>query len=227
MGKKIVLSPSNMDSYRTCPLRFYGQSIVKDLPWKASASKLRGTQIHADIEKCLKRGWDESIAWDSTIDTGYAHDMVQTVRSAVKSGSKLYVEHEMSIDKHGLPTGWWSETALLRAKADAVVVGDGVARVIDIKTGRRWDSDDFQLRIECLLIHLLYAIPVVRYEYWYVDQSETWDGQIDFRRGLDPVHDIYDTMREMLQSMRDNDFPAKRNKFCRWCDYNNTEKCHA
>ena len=41
-----VFSPSNMSTYRTCPRRFEGQSITKEIVWKASAQKSRGTLVH-------------------------------------------------------------------------------------------------------------------------------------------------------------------------------------
>lgn len=67
--------------------------------------------------------------------------------------------------------------------------------------------------------------PVVRYEYWYVDEGECVDGVIDFRNGLAPVKDLYDTMREMGRAIKNNDFPATANKFCKWCDFYQTKDC--
>lgn len=224
----LVLSPSNMSSYLQCPLRFYAQSISKEIKWKPSKSKLRGTKVHGDIEKCVRLGWQHDIVWDTEIDLYYAQDRIDMANRLRQSGYKVLVEHEMAINKMGVSCGWWDETALLRAKADIVLVPPSLPNtlyVIDIKTGRKWDEDDFQLRIECLLAHLIYRVPVVTYEYWYVDDGQTVDGTIDFTNGLMPVTDIYDTMRQMLQDIKNNDFRPTRNKFCKWCDFYNTEKC--
>lgn len=226
----IVLSPSNMSTYRSCPLRFCGQSVTKDIKWKASEQKSRGSVVHNNVQKCLKEGWIDTLPWDSKIDMGYTRDVVRSVRGCMADGWELHIEYPMCVTSKGESTDWWGDDAALRARADAVLMpppnsDKGVPLVVDIKTGKKWDSDDFQLRLECLLIHVLFKEPVVKYEYWYVDQGETSDGIIDFRNGLTPVKDIIDLMADMRKAMASGHYPATPNKFCRWCDYYKTEKC--
>ena len=225
----LVLSPSNMNTYRDCPLRFYGQSLAKDIPYRASTSKARGMTVHSDIEKCMRLGWQDDISWDSTINLTYARSKVQEAY-AMRATHDLFVEHELAINKAGNKCGWWDEDGLLRAKADAIMLPRAncpqpVARLIDIKTGKKWDDDDFQLRVEALLAHIIYQVPIVHYEYWYVDTGQTVWGDINFAEGLTPVQDIYDLMHDMLQSIKMQYFPRQPNKFCKWCAYYKTEKC--
>lgn len=226
----LVLSPSNMSTYRDCPLRFAGSSIYKDIPYRASASKARGMTVHSDIEKCMRLGWQDNISWDSTINTTYARKMVQEVQDRKRATHDLFIEHELAINKAGNKCGWWDEDGLLRAKADAIMLPrpncpQPVAWLIDIKTGKKWDDDDFQLRVEALLAHIIYQVPIVHYEYWYVDTGQTVWGDINFAEGLTPVQDIYDLMHDMLQSIKMQYFPRQPNKFCKWCAYYKTEKC--
>lgn len=223
-----VFSPSNMQSFRDCPLRFWGQSISKEIKWKASQQKSRGQVLHSNIQKCLLQGWQDAISWDAQVDVDYVRNRVAEVRAALASGASCYIEHELVVTKRGGKTGWWDVDAVLRARADAFVIPPDAASpavLIDIKSGKKWDSDDFQLRVECFLAHLLYSRPVVRYEYWYADIGETVDGLIDFRNGLAPVQDILDCMQTMGLAIKNNHFPPTSNKFCRWCDFNNTPKC--
>ena len=65
----------------------------------------------------------------------------------------------------------------------------------------------------------------MRYAYWYVDSGEEVDGIIDFRNGLAPVQDVLELLGTMEQALKNNHFPPTANKFCRWCDFNNTPKC--
>ena len=44
-------------------------------------------------------------------------------------------------------------------------------------------------------------------------------------RGLLPVQDVVDTMRDMKTAIRDNCFFPVRNKFCRFCDFNGKTEC--
>lgn len=222
----LVFSPSSLSTFKTCPLRFCGQSIVKDISWSPSKQKSRGTVMHTEMEKALRLGWQDVNKFDNDVDMAYVRQVVSEVQKHIANGYKLYVEHEMCITKKGIPVDWWNRDGYLRAKADVLLLhSDKPAIVGDIKTGRKWDDEDMQLRIECLLAHIIYKKPVVQYAYWYIDQGETVDGIIDFRNGLAPVQDIFDLMNEAGLAIRNGYYPAQRNKFCKWCSYNGTEKC--
>ena len=225
--KPIVLSPSNMDTFARCPLRFFGSSVSREIVWKASKAKSRGTLIHSQLEKCLRLGWQPQLSWDGQIDLSFARQMVEDTRNLL-GAYDLFIEHELAIDKMSRPCGWWDENALLRAKADAILIPKDPAdpiRLIDIKTGRKWDDEDFQMRVEVLLAHLIWDNPRVLYSYWYVDEGMESDGFIDFNNGLGPVADIMELMRDMLLSIKNSDYPARKNKFCKWCDWYQTPKC--
>lgn len=222
-----VMSPSNMQTYRQCPRQFYGRNIARTIPWTPSKQRLRGTEIHTEMEKMLRKGWRDDNSFDSAVDISYTSAVVQSVRQMMADGYVLHLEHELTIRKDGAPVDWWNDRAFLRAKADVVLLHpDPTMPVLigDIKTGRNY-GDDFQCRVECLLAHIIYRRPVVTYEYWYLDQGETEEGLIDFRNGLAPVQDIFDTMAEMRQAIKDSYFPARENKFCRWCLWYKKEEC--
>lgn len=231
MGKQgFVFSPSNMSSYQTCPRKFQAQSLTKEIQWKASKQKSRGTLIHNGLEKACKHGVQAVSTWPEGVDAGYVTQQVMDTRQQVASGAQMYIEHELTINDKFKPTGWWDEDAMLRAKADMLILppmaDQNLADVIDFKSGRIYDTEDFQLRVEALLVHLIYQRPIVNYAYWYVDQGQTVDGSIDFRNGLAPVQDIIDLMKEMRMTIRDGYFPPKKNKFCAWCDLTNTPGCN-
>lgn len=219
-----VFSPSNMISFRTCARRFQAQSITKEIKWKASTQKSRGTMVHGDIEKAFHKGPQAVTHWDDKLDTAYVSSLIDTVRG-IKG--ELFIEKELVVtDKFKPSTDWWDEHALLRAKADALIIPDkGDPWLIDIKTGKKWDTEDFQLRVEALLVHLIYGKNVIRYSYEYVDIGERVEGVVDMSRGLLPVQDVVDTMRDMKTAIRDNCFFPVRNKFCRFCDFNGKTEC--
>lgn len=214
---KLCFSPSNMSSYKLCPRRFEAQSITKEIQWKASKQKSRGSLVHGSLDKAVKHGIQSVSAWPDGVDAGYVTQQVMDTRQQVASGAQMFIEHELTINDKFKLTGWWDDDAMLRAKADLLVLPPTTsADLIDFKTGKIWDTDDFQLRVECLLVHLIYHRPIVNYAYWYVDQGETVDGSIDFRNGLAPVQDIIDLMKEMRMAIRDTYFPPKKNAFCKW-----------
>ena len=58
-----------------------------------------------------------------------------------------------------------------------------------------------------------------------MDSGESFGDVIDFSRGLDKVQDVIDVMRDMKLAIRDSNFEAKPNKFCKWCAYYQTPSC--
>lgn len=224
-----VFSPSNMSTYRTCPRKFQAQTLTKELPWQATAQKSRGTLVHNVVEMALRSGLDAVTSWPEGIDLDYTRNSVAAVRESAANGGQVLIEEELTLNKTFSPTpeGWWDKTAFIRARADAVIIPAGGVPplVVDIKTGKKWDDDDFQLRVNTLLLHFVKKFPVIRYEYWYVDSGETFGSTIDFARGLSPVQDVIELMKEMNISIRDGYFPSQKNKFCKWCGLHGTPSC--
>lgn len=222
----LVFSPSNLSTYLQCPRKFEGQSVTKELKWKASAQKSRGTLVHAALEVACKYGMDEVHEWPNDLDMDFVRSKIGLVRQMMDLGAKLYIEHEMCITDDGKAADWWDEKGMMRCKADALIVPtDGPLFLIDFKTGKKWDEEDFQLRMEALIAHIFYKRSLINYAYWYVDTGEISSGTIDFTYGLSPVQDIIDAVQDARGSLMANNFPPKKNRFCKWCGFYNTEAC--
>lgn len=213
----IVFSPSRLSTFRDCPRKFYGQ-ISGGIKWQGTKQKSRGTKLHSFMQDAVRLGWPDSGLTDTTVDAGYARGVVDALRAMP---AETFIEHEMAMTAQGRACDWWAGDAFLRARADIMLLpkDDSPILVGDIKTGKNWDDDHLQLRIECLLAHIIYQRPVIKYQYWYIDQGETEEGLIDFRNGLGPVRDIYALLREATLAVKNNDYPARANRFCKWCDW--------
>ncbi len=217
-----VFSPSNMSTYELCPRKFQGQSITKEIKWQATSQKSRGSLVHTGLDKAVRHGIQAVSTWPEGVDPVYVTQQVNDTRRQVVSGAQMFIEHELTVNEQLKPTGWWDDDAFIRAKADLVVLPTPqetsltTANVIDFKTGKHWDKNNFQLRVEALLLYLIYQRPIINYAYWYVDQGHTVEDTIDFRNGLHPVKDIIDLIKQMKQAIQDNYFPPKKNSLCKW-----------
>ena len=222
----IVCSPSNLAQFQTCPLKFYGQR-SKMMPWKETPQKKRGTEVHATLEKALNEGVQAVPVWPDGIKEMYTLTVLQRLKAIKDAGATLYTEHEMCVTPEFKATDWWDEFALLRAKADLLLVVPGVSALLgDWKTGRIYEGMDFQLRTEALLVHVLYGVPVVNWSLFYVDQGQTKSGSVDFSKGIAPVQDVLDLIRVVQKTVgMGGPFYPKKNKFCKWCDWYHTEYC--
>lgn len=224
-----VYSPTSMSLYRDCPRRYEGQYVTKEIEWKSSKSRDRGIAVHGFLEQAIQGQLKAEARWPD-VDRDYAQRVINNVRQLSAHGYTLNVEHEMTLDRNlaKAARGWWDESAWLRAKADVLCLpptSEGIALIGDIKTGKKWDSDNFQLRIECLLVKQIYGVSRSQFSYWYVDSGETTSGLIDLSENLTAVQDILDQLKEMDRAWASKYFPPKPNKFCRWCQFHGTEDC--
>lgn len=208
-----VLSPSNMMTFKTCPLKFYGQSIAKDILYKESPAKQRGIEVHEAVENYIVGA---STSLPSDIDAAYTRRMIDSLGEL---GGVVHVEKELAITKELEPTTFWADNAWLRARADVVVEHNGSVTLIDLKTGKKWDNDNFQLRVEAMMCVPIFKVQRVNFAYWYLDAGETVAGTVDLSDGLRQVSDIIKLSRDMETSIANGSFAPRRNKFCRWCDY--------
>ena len=220
----ITFSPSNLSQYRLCPKKFWGQQ-TKMIVWKETRAKARGTAVHEALEIAVKDGIKRVSDWPSGLNVGYVQDTVRTLRGI--DGAKILTEHEMAVDKNFKSCGWWDGDAFLRAKADLLCLKpEEYALVGDWKTGKIYPDMDFQLRVEALLVHALYHVNVVSWMLFYVDQGQTKKGIVDFTQGFAQVQDILDLMLEAKKTMgQGGPYLAKKNQFCRWCDWYHTPSC--
>ncbi len=219
----IPLSPSNMMSYRTCPLRFYGQSISKEIKWKPSPQKSRGTAVHEAIERAVA-GRRHPYIDDKQLDIDYVKRQLDALYDL--QPADIWIEHEMCVRKNGTQCDFWDEDVWMRSKADIVVRPDsGPVYIVDIKTGKKWDNDCFQLMTEAVIAHLIYQTPRVRYAYWYVDSGETVEEVLSFPYDSGKYSLVLETAVDMETAFQNQHFPAKRNRFCRWCDFKNSGRC--
>lgn len=223
-----AFSSSNLSTFRQCPRKFQAQSITKEIKWQASQQKSRGTLVHTALEKATKRGFDSVQSWPDGLDMGFVQSRINTVRQCVASGADVFNEHELAITRSMKPSDWWDENTWLRAKADLVILPtqqDLPVVVVDYKTGKKWDEDDFQLRLEALLLYFIYGRPRVQYSYWYVDQGDTVSGLLDFSQSMDSVVDIVGLIRQAELAINGNNFFPKKNRFCKWCGLYKTPGC--
>ena len=104
-----VFSPSNLMSFAACPRRFQGQSITKEIKWKASSQKSRGTLVHGCLQKAVDEGMNAVKSWPDGLDGMRVQQVVDSLRALGEKGAKVWTEHEMVVGKDMKPArrGWW------------------------------------------------------------------------------------------------------------------------
>jgi RecB family exonuclease len=162
MSDHSLISPSMVHRMIQCP----GSVLAgKDMPDSSSPAAERGTLIHHLSEEMLRIGFT-----DATELTPEEHENLRAYCRYVKEQAEpkhsvLYIEHVVSLEQY---------VDDMFGSIDALIVGDGIIHVIDLKTGARHVSakDNPQL-----MSYLLGA--TAAYDAWESNLKMTiWQGGV-------------------------------------------------
>lgn len=176
----------------------------------------RGTRIHDAAERFVKGGVELIPELEKF------QDDFNELRTLYKDGL-VTLEGEWAVDYDWKPVAWGSADAWCRMKLDAFVdYGNGVGRVIDYKTGKRFGNEIkhteqgqvYQLA-SFLRFHNLEHLYV---EFWYTDLGEKDVKEYSRAQGVS-YFDKYN--QRFLEVTNCEDFEPNPNAFsCKWCPYN-------
>ena len=130
---------SQLDSFETCPRKFYHLKVARDIVEPPSPHAEWGTRVHTAFEEWIKNG--------SPLPEGMTQWQSLAEKLAKLPGEKL-CEQKMALDKNFQPTDW--KTSWTRGVADLLVVHKDRAVVADYKTGKR-KLDGDQMRLFALM----------------------------------------------------------------------------
>ncbi len=133
---------SRLDTFTTCPRKFYHTHVLKDVVEPPTVHTEWGTRVHSALEEAVRDG------------TALPEGMSQWQKIADKfrtaPGEKL-LEYKFSIDRNLAPADWGS--AWSRGIADGVVINNGRAITWDWKTGKRKVTDQLALYAAYIFAH--------------------------------------------------------------------------
>lgn len=125
---------SQLDSFETCPKKFYHLKVARDVEDPPHESAVWGTKVHEALENRVKDGTplpEGMTQWNGLVD-----------KLCAMPGEKL-TEQKMALDRNFQPAEWGN--AWTRGIADLLVVGKKSVAVLDYKTGKRKLSEQLML----------------------------------------------------------------------------------
>jgi hypothetical protein len=203
-------SYSAIKLYENCPLRYYRQRILKDVVDDGGEASRYGERVHEYLENRLKESAD--------LPQDLEHyEVLCTKVQQLANGGELHIEKELVLTEELAPTGWWEPDAWLRSKLDVLVIRDGIAYVMDWKTGRR-NPDFFQLK--------LFAVQVFKHfpQVQKVKTSLVWLKQLQMDteeytrdQSNEMWAEIMKKIRRIYDSLEHDTWPARPSGLCRFC----------
>lgn len=197
---------SQLDSFESCPKKFFHLKVAKDVVEPPSVHTEWGTKVHTAFEDAVNKALplpEGMTQWQSL-----AHKI------CALPGDKL-TEHKFAIDKNFAPTDW--KTAWSRGIADLVVIHGSKAAVLDYKTGKRKPSEQLDLYANYVYHHFP-SVTSVRIGYvWLKDRRIDWKSTT-----VDSVITTWQTLlprvRKLESAYERQSWPARPSGLCRgWC----------
>jgi CRISPR/Cas system-associated exonuclease Cas4 (RecB family) len=209
-SKPTAISYSRIDTFKTCPKRFYETTIAKTIPYVQSEAQKQGDIVHKMLEARVSRG--------EPFPKGYEY-LEPIASSVLKAPGQTHAELELTFTRNLEQCGskdW--DRAWLRALIDVAKIQGEVAWAGDYKTGTR-RFDETQLKMYAAV--MFQAFPDVQ----KVSTSFIWlkENHIDepttYWRTEAPAiwQEIFDYSAQIEEAKRQNHWPAQPNRFCKWC----------
>ena len=151
---------SQLDSFETCPRKFYHLKVARDIVEPPSPHAEWGARVHTAFEEWIKNG--------SPLPEGMTQWQSLAEKLAKLPGEKL-CEQKMALDKNFQPTDW--KTSWTRGIADLLVVHKDRAVVADYKTGKRKPTEQLDLYAAYIFAHYPQVKVVTTAFVWLKDRK--------------------------------------------------------
>ena len=157
-------SPTSMGTFNSCPLMFKEKYILKKHPFVESEASRYGNRFHKAAEDRLLHDIPEPAEF---LEFKPVFDAIRSLPG------KLMAEAELATDRQWEPTPYrnWGAKEL-GCKIDVLSIDGDYARIIDWKTGKRYD-DPLQIDINALTVMANFPdVNRIRAKYVYTKTGE-------------------------------------------------------
>lgn len=203
---------SQLDSFETCPRKFYHTKVKRDIVEPPTVHTEWGTRVHTAFENAVKDGTplpEGMTQWQGLADK---------VRAL--PGTKL-CEEKYALDRNFQPTDW--KSAWTRGIGDLVVLNKDKALVADYKTGKRKPTEQLDLYALYVFAHEPQVKTVSTNFVWLKDKRV--DRQTRQREEVPIIWQSFLPRVAKLESSYERDrWPAKTSGLCNgWCPVTSCE----
>lgn len=197
---------SQLDSFESCPKKFYHLKVIRDVVEPPTEHTLWGTRVHTAFENFILHG--------ELLPEGMEQWQPIANKIARLAGEK-HAELKFAIDKNFQPADWkqsWS-----RGIADLVVINGKKAIVMDYKTGKRKPTEQLDLYAAYVFHHYPDVQEVTTVFVWLKEKK--------LDKKLVKKDDIADVWQGLLpralrleKAYEKDEWPAKSSGLCKaWC----------
>ncbi len=210
-ARQTAWSYSRLNSYETCPKKFWHESVRKDVKVEENEAMRYGKLVHKALENRVGKGKK------LPLNLRYLERHAALLSDA--KGEKL-TEQQLAIDSEFNPCDWFSKQTWCRAIIDLAIVRETHAVVFDYKTGKV--SDDFtQLCLAGVLLMLhMPEIQTVDLAFLWTKEKKITRYERTLTRDdiKSVVVELMPRLKKYERAHRTESFPARPGYLCkRFC----------
>lgn len=202
----IAWSFSALQTFETCPKKYWHEKIKKDVRQSKSTVGDYGIEAHKAFENRLLKGRD------LPLDLQHHEPVLAKIAAAPGQGMP---EQKLAINRDFQPTGFFDKDVWLRAIIDYAKLNDNVCLLIDHKFGKM--KDDFD-QVELLAATFSCFKPEVELysaAYYWAKEKKLTRKKIT-QGDLPEIWEKFIKRQERLQlAVKHDEFPANPNGLCR------------
>lgn len=209
----VAHSHSAMNTFETCPKKYFEEKIRKSVPWEESEASRYGKEVHKAFELYVRDGKE--------LPFGMQHYSKWLDKFKDAPGQKL-VEQKMAINRTFESTGYFDSDVWFRGQADLIILNGPKAIVVDYKTGKI-KNDFAQLELMAATAFCLDKgiEDITAIFFWTKDKKITRENY-DRQKAMSIWTAFMNKAKRLEEAVRTTDFPAKPNGLCkRYCGVKN------
>lgn len=203
---------SQLDTFETCPRKFYHLKVVKDIVEPPTVHTEWGKRVHSAFEDFVNKG--------DPLPEGMTQWQPIANKIAALPGQKL-TEHQYALDRDFQPTEW--KGSWTRGIADLVVIHKDKAAVLDYKTGKRKPTEQLDLYANYVFHHHPEVNKVTTGFVWLKEKRIDWK---PVERETIPViwQSLLPRVAKLESAYERDKWPARTSGLCNgWCPVTSCE----
>lgn len=213
----LAWSHSRVETYQTCPHKFYRLNILKDVKIEETEAMGWGKKVHKAFERRLMFGAD----FPSNMSQYELYAVkILTLKERMGPDTIMQCEQQLALDRKLKVCGWFDKDCWVRIINDVSLINlsSGNAITVDWKTGKKKD-DDRQLALQAAGLFRQYPdIERVSAAYcWLKENGEM--KPVNFSRMNE--RQLWSTYLPVVREMQDEvsigEWPVKPSGLCGWC----------
>lgn len=202
----VAHSHSAMDTFETCPKKYFEEKIRKSVPWEESEASRYGKMVHKAFEDYVAKG--------TKLPFGMEHYAKYLDKFTAAPGQKL-VEQKMAINKNFESTGYFDDDVWFRGQADLIILNSPTAIVVDYKTGKIRDSFTQLDLMAATSFCLDSSIEKIKALFFWTKGKKITQKDYTRNDAMDIWALFMNKVKRLEEAVRTTDFPAKPNHLCK------------